>query len=164
MVAAAQRRRPRPYGVRKPKEYQAREPGDIVQMDSLDLRPLPGVVLKQFTARDVVSRWDVIEVHHRATARTATGFLDALQARMPFGIKAIQVDGGPEFMAEFEEACRRRQLRLFVLPPRSPKPSALRASARRLNGCVERAHRTHTEEFYEVVASDFTWRVSSHAS
>ena len=27
-----------------------------------------------------------------------------------------------------------------MLPPRSPK----------LNGCVERAQRTHTEEFYEV--------------
>ena len=36
--------------------------------------------------------------------------------------------------------CQRRGLRLFVLPPRSPK----------LNGCVERAQRTHTEEFYEV--------------
>lgn len=30
-----------------------------------------------------------------------------------------------------------------MLPPRSPK----------LNGCVERAQRTHTEEFYEVTAS-----------
>ena len=36
--------------------------------------------------------------------------------------------------------CRQRGLRLFVLPPRSPK----------LNGQVERAHRTPTEEFYEV--------------
>ncbi len=32
-----------------------------------------------------------------------------------------------------------------VLPPRSPK----------LNGCVGRAHRTHTEEFYEVTESSF---------
>jgi len=65
---------------------------------------------------------------------------------MPFAIKAIQVDGGSEFMAQFEEACQRRGIGLFLLPPRSPK----------LNGVVERAHRTHAEEFYEVVDSDFT--------
>ena len=65
--------------MRKPKEYQAREPGDIVQVDTLDVRPLPGVVLKHFTARDVVSRWDVLEVHTRATATTAKAFLDTLQ-------------------------------------------------------------------------------------
>ena len=109
-------------------------------MDTLELRPLPGVILKQFTARDGVSRWDVIEAHSRATASLAAQFLDTLQQRMPFPIRAIQVDGGSEFAADFEQACRERRLRLFVLPPRSPK----------LNGCVERAQRTHTEEFYEV--------------
>ena len=131
----------RPYAVRKPKGYAVKEPGDLVQVDTLDVRPLPGVVLKHFTARDVVSRWDVVEAHTRATARTAAGFLDALQARMPFPVRAIQVDGGSEFQAGFESECQRRGLLLFVLPPRSPK----------LNGCVERAQRTHTEEFYEVV-------------
>ena len=146
LVYARQRLFMRPYGVRKPKEYGARAPGDIVQVDTLDLQPLPGVILKQLTARDVVSRWDVLEVHRQATAKTAVGFLDTLQARMPFEVKAIQVDGGSEFMAQFEEACQQRGIRLFVLPPRSPK----------LNGHVERAHRTHTEEFYEVVDSDFT--------
>jgi hypothetical protein len=59
---------------------------------------------------------------------------------MPFPIRAVQVDGGSEFAAEFEQACQQRGLRLFVLPPRSPK----------LNGAVERAQRTHTQEFYEV--------------
>ena len=83
-ISARKRHRPRPYAVRKPKEYQAREPGDIVQVDTLDVRPLPGVVLKHFTARDVVSRWDVLEVHTRATATTAKAFLDTLQDRLPF--------------------------------------------------------------------------------
>ena len=64
------RKRPwlRPYAVRKPKDYCVAFPGDLVQVDTLDLRPLPGVVLKQFTARDVVSRWDVLMVASRATA------------------------------------------------------------------------------------------------
>ena len=134
----------RPYAVRKPKGYAVEEPGDLVQVDTLDVRPLPGMVLKHFTARDVVSRWDVVEAHTRATSRTAPGFLDALQARMPFPVRAIQVDGGSEFQAGFESECQRRGLLLFVLPPRSPK----------INGCVERAQRTHAESAtggYEVV-------------
>ena len=124
------------------------EPGDLVQVDTLDVRPLPGVILKHFTAREVVSRWDVVEVRIRATANTATDFLSTLQARMPFPVRAIQVDGGSEFQAGFEQACQERGLRLFVLPPRSPK----------LNGAVERAQRTHTEEFYEV--KDFSLEIA----
>lgn len=49
----------RPYGRRKPKDYQIKEPGDLIQLDTLDLRPLPGVILKHFTARDMVSRPDL---------------------------------------------------------------------------------------------------------
>ena len=46
----------RPYAVRKPKGYGVKEPGDLVQVDTLDVRPLPGMVLKHFTARDVGRR------------------------------------------------------------------------------------------------------------
>ncbi len=99
----------RPYAVRKPKGYEVKDPGDLVQVDTLDVRPLPGVVLKHFTARDVTSRWDVLEAHTRATATTAAGFLDAIQKRMPFPIRAIQVDGGSEFQAGFETECQRRR-------------------------------------------------------
>jgi putative transposase len=134
--------RPRPYAVRKPTQYAVSSPGDLVQVDTVDVRPIPGVVFKQFTARDVISRWDVIQAHSRATAQNATQFLDTLQHRMPFPIRAVQVDGGSEFAAEFEQACQQRGLHLFVLPPRSPK----------LNGAVERANRTHSEEFYQVTA------------
>ncbi len=144
-LSARKRSRNRPYAMRKPKDYAARAPGDIVQLDTLDVRPLPGVVLKHFTAHDVISKWDVIDAYSTATATTAARFLDRLEERMPFPVKAIQVDGGSEYQSVFEEVCQRRGIKLFVLPPRSPK----------LNGGVERAHRTHTEEFYEVTDSSF---------
>ena len=144
-ISARKKRRQRPYAVRKPKEYIAREPGDIVEVDTLDVRPLPGMILKHFTARDVISRWDVLEAHTRATSNTASGFIEAMIERMPFPIRAVQVDGGSEFQDAFEEECQRRGIKLFVLPPRSPK----------LNGHVERAQRTHTEEFYEVTDAGF---------
>src|SRR3970040_2875873 len=143
-VSASKRRARRPYAIRKPKGYTVKLPGDLVQVDTLDLRPLPARVLKQFPARDVVSRWDCLEVYTAATARTATNFLSALGARLPFPVRTIQVDGGSEFMSEFEVACKERGIQLFVLPPRSPK----------LNGHVERAQRTHTEEFWECYEED----------
>lgn len=145
-VSARKARPPRPYAIRKPATYAVTQPGDLVQVDTLDVRPLPGVILKHLAARDMVSRWDVVEVASRATSRTAARFLDALQARMPFPVHAVQVDGGSEFAGVFEQECQRRRIRLFVLPPRSPK----------LNGRVERSNRTHTEEFYEVTELEWT--------
>jgi putative transposase len=144
-VSSRKRLRNRPYAIRKPKEYQAKLPGDIVEVDTLDLRPLPGVQLKHFSAYDVVTRWNILSVGSQATATVASRFLDDIQNRSPYLIKAIQVDGGSEFESIFEEECQRRGIKLFVLPPRSPK----------LNGGVERANRTHTEEFYEITDSSF---------
>ena len=83
----------RPYAVRKPKQYAVSQPGDLVEVDTLEVRPVPGVVFKQFTARDVVSRWDVIQAHRRATAQSATAFLETLLHRMPFSVRALQVGG-----------------------------------------------------------------------
>ena len=71
-AVSARRRIKRPYAIRKPKDYEAVKPGDIVQIDTLDIRPLPWIILKQFTAGDTVSRWDVIEARTRATARRAS--------------------------------------------------------------------------------------------
>jgi transposase InsO family protein len=144
-VSAGKRHRARPYACRKPKDYTAGQVGDLVELDTLDIRPLPGVSFKHFTAHDVISRWNVIGLYNRATATSAAQFLDDLGQRMPFPVRAIQVDGGSEFQAVFEAECQKRGIKLFVLPPRSPK----------LNGGVERAHRTHTEEFYEITDSTF---------
>jgi transposase InsO family protein len=143
-VSVRQRRWTRPYAVRKPANWAITRPGDLVELDTLDIRPLPDRVWKQFTARDVVSRWDVVELGQRATAAAAAAVLDRLAERMPFGVRAISIDNGSEFMAEFETACQARGIALFVLPPRSPK----------LHGAVERANRTHTEEFYEVTTAE----------
>lgn len=132
--------RPRPHAQRLPKGYAVQVPGDLVQVDTLDVAVLPGLRRKQFTARDMISRYDVVEAYSRATAHTAAAFLELLQARMPFAVRALQIDGGSEFHGVFEAACAARGLPLFVVPPRSPK----------LQSHVERAQRTHREEFYEV--------------
>ena len=130
----------RPYATRLPKsKRQPSQPGALVQLDTMHLCPLPNLERRQFTAIDVVSRRAVLGVRSRATATTANAFLAELQARMPFPIQGIQVDGGSEFMAEFETACQAQGIALYVLPPRSPK----------LNGRVERLNGTVRREFWE---------------
>lgn len=93
----------------------------------------------QFSARDMVVRFDGLRAYKRQTSTAGADFLHYLRKKFPFPIKAIQVDGGSEFRDQFEEASRRRDILLFELPPNSPK----------LNGRVERANRT-LREFYEV--------------
>ena len=119
-IATRRRRRQRPYASRKPR---AIAPGVIVQIGTLDVRSLPGVILKRFTARDVVSRWDALSVHSRATAAIATKFLHTMKERLTFPIRAVQLDGGGEFQAGFEAACEQQGIRLFVLPLRSIRPN-----------------------------------------
>jgi len=55
-ISARERQRQRPYAIRKPKEYLVNKLGDIVEVDTLDVRPLPGIILKHFTAHGIVSR------------------------------------------------------------------------------------------------------------
>ena len=76
------RRPPRRHAIRKPAGYLVERPGDLVQVDTLDVR-LPGEAwpFKQFTARDVISRWDTLELDRRASARAATRILEALAKR-----------------------------------------------------------------------------------
>jgi putative transposase len=109
-ITKRKRRLVRPYATRKPKEYKAAKPGDLVQVDTLDVRPLSNVHFKQFTARDMNSRWDVVEAYRSATAGNARKFLDTLIERAPFPVHGIQavsprrtgapgpngVDGGSE--------------------------------------------------------------------
>lgn len=128
----------RPHATRVPVEARRpTRPGQLIQLDTMHLRPLPGVERRQFTAIDVVSRHAVLGVRASASAGTAAAFLAELVARMPVPVQAIQVDGGSEFMAGFETACKARGIALYGLPPRSPK----------LNGRVERLNGTTRREF-----------------
>lgn len=137
-------RHARPYAIRKPNDLVVEQPGDLVQVDTMHLTPIPGVERRHFSALDVVSRYSVVGVRGSATAGTARDFLADVIERAPFPIKAIQVDGGSEFKAEFEIACQERGLALYVLPPRSPK----------LNGRVERVNGTHRREFWECYGDE----------
>ena len=90
-MSVHQRRWARPYAVRTPADWVVKAPGDLVQLDTLDIRPLSTLIWKQFPARDVVSRWDTVELGRRATAAAAAEVLDRLAERMPFPVRAISI-------------------------------------------------------------------------
>ena len=147
MAKRARKRRWKPrYAVRKPKGYKIKAPGDLVEVDTLQVALVPNEIRYQFSARDVVAKFDGLRAYKHLSSMKAAHFLQYLQKKFPFKIKAIQIDGGSEFKKFFEEECEKRDIMLFELPPRSPK----------LNGHVERANRTHREEFYEVEEVDLS--------
>ena len=131
----------RPYAIRKPSEVTFEKPGDVIQIDTVSVALSPKLSIKHFDAYDVHAKWTVAKPYRNATASNAADFLDKVTAEMPWPIKAIQIDGGSEFMAQFEEACAAKGIPLYVLPPHSPK----------LNGAVERCNGAWRYEFYAVV-------------
>jgi transposase-like protein len=128
----------RKHAQRLPKGTKPTRPGELVQIDTLSVNIRPDRAIKQFTAYDPVARFTAAKAFSAATAGCAKNFLEKLLSAFPFKIKAIQVDGGAEFMAEFEQACNDNGLMLFVLPPKRPD----------LNGAVERAQSSWRYEFY----------------
>jgi transposase InsO family protein len=131
----------RPYAIRKPKDYAPTEPGDLVQIDTLDVAIGAGSRFLQLSLVDMVARWTAAELRRGKAAITMRESLMRMEERLPFSLRGIQIDGGSEFKAEFEAYCQERGIQLFVLPPRSPK----------LNGMVERLQRTYRDEFYACV-------------
>jgi len=130
----------RPYAVRlkRGQRLVGTEPGEVVQIDHMSVAVNSQLMVKHFNAVCTFSRWNVAEAYRSATALRASVFIDKLIKNCPFPIKQIQVDGGSEFMAEFEETCRQQGIGLAVLAPRSPK----------LNGHVERINGTWRADFY----------------
>jgi len=119
------------------KDYKTMVLGERVQIDHMTVTK-NGLCIKHFQAWDRQSRFIAANVYSNAKSRSAKRFLLDFVARAPFKILSIQVDGGSEFMAEFEETCAELQIPLIVLPPSKPT----------YNGGVERGNRIFREEFY----------------
>lgn len=141
-IAARRRKRAsqRVHAIRKPWNYDVTFPGDLVEIDTVHITPFPGTRWYQFTATDCVAKHTARVAASRITATAASRLLAVIDERFPYPVQAIQIDGGSEFKAAFEDACAKRGIQLFVLPPRSPK----------LNGQVERMQRTSREEVYDL--------------
>lgn len=119
-------------------KMKAQKPGEMIQIDHMTVALAPDSYIKEFKAVCPVSKQLVARACRQATAHNARDFLRTMIKEMPFEVLSIQVDGGSEFMAEFEEECARLNIPLYVLPPKRPQ----------YNGCVERTNGTSRSEFY----------------
>ena len=134
-------KRPRLQRKKGTRRYSRLVPGDRVQMDVCKITD----GLYQFTAIDDRSRYQVVAVHPRKTAKCTLAFLDQVVEEMPFPIQRIQTDRGQEFFAfDVQDALRERCIKFRSTKPRSPH----------LNGKVERVQRTALEAFWPTVALD----------
>jgi putative transposase len=127
----------RPHARRQRPFERAREPGELIQIDTLhEYSNLHARY--HFSAVDPTRKFAHARLFERASSRSAEGFLHECIERWPDPIRSIQVDNGSEFRGDFERACAKLQLELVTIPPSRPQR----------NGCVERLQRTFRDEHY----------------
>lgn len=117
--------------------YARAVPGERAQMD---LKYLPRGLF-QITLIDDCSRYLAARVIPRRTSAAVCAALPGLLAELPFALRCIQTDNGPEFGLAVTRFLKDRGIRHTRTRPRTP----------RLNGKVERVHRTMQEEFWDGV-------------
>ena len=129
----------------KVKLYEKQTPGHHVQMDVkfLNFTNNDGKRIKryQYTAIDDATRIRALKVYQKHNQENAIDFLDYVIKKFPFRIKMIRTDNGHEFQARFHWYCIDKGMEHVYIKPGSPK----------LNGKVERSHRTDKEEFYQLL-------------
>jgi transposase InsO family protein len=130
----------------KTKRYAKKVPGHHVQVDVkfLRFRTDDGTTVRrfQYTAIDDATRIRALKVYGRHTQQNAINFIDYVIDKFPFRIHTIRTDRGHEFQAQFHWHVEDKGMRHVYIKPRSP----------RLNGKVERSHRTDKEEFYQLLS------------
>ncbi len=114
-------------------------PSERIQVDTTKIAP--GIY--QYTAIDDCTRFRVLGIYSRRTARNSVRFLEErMIGELPFPIQRIQSDRGVEFFGlEFQQAMRNNSIKFRPIRPRSPH----------LNGKVERSQKTDKIEFYPTV-------------
>jgi transposase InsO family protein len=126
---------------RKPKQiwirYAKAHPGERAQMD---LKYLPRGLF-QLTLIDDCSRYLAARVIPKRTTAAVCAALPGMLEQLPFPLRCIQTDNGSEFGQTLTQLLSRLGIRHVRIRPRTP----------RLNGKVERVHRTMQEEFWDAV-------------
>lgn len=126
--------------------YEKQVPGHHIQVDVKFLRfqdPSGQPVRRfQYTAIDDATRIRALQIYDRHNQQTAIRFIDHVIARFPFRIHTVRTDNGHEFQALFHWHLADLGIGHIYIKPRTP----------RLNGKVERSHRTDDIEFYQLLS------------
>jgi transposase InsO family protein len=120
------------------KGYTPRQPGDLVQMDTVSIFTA-GVKRYIFTGLDISTRFAFAHTYKSNSSANGKDFLGKFIEVAPFTVRNIQTDNGSEFMKHFAECCREKRLVHFYNYPKHPQS----------NGHLERFNRTIQEQFVE---------------
>jgi putative transposase len=105
--------------IRKPKDYQVSNPGDLVEVD---VKHLPNLGERRygFVAIDVVSKQACVYVGSSITAKQ--GAIAWKRAVHQLGLpKAVLCDNGSENLGAFAALVKEQQIPLYFARPRTPK-------------------------------------------
>jgi transposase InsO family protein len=128
------------------KRYEKQVPGHHIQMDVkfLKFKDSTGKKVKryQYTAIDDATRIRALKVYKRHTQKNAINFVNYVIKKFPFRINTIRTDNGHEFQSGFHWHLGDLGIRHVYIKPGTP----------RLNGKVERSHKTDDIEFYQLLS------------
>lgn len=102
-------------------------------------RFVDGVTLYVYNAVDIHTRFEFSFGYHTDKSITTVDFFKMLELVCPYKICTVQTDNGHEYLGDFEQYLKTRSVKQVFIYPRCPK----------INGYVERANRTLTEEFLD---------------
>ena len=125
------------------KDYKAKEPGDLVQIDAITIF-MNGIRRYLITAIDIKTRFSFAYSYKTLSSNTAKDFMIRFQEVAPFTITHIQTDNGKEFHKYFREYVKSQNIVHFYNYPRSPK----------MNSFIERFNRTIQDQHVSWHMSD----------
>jgi putative transposase len=120
------------------KGYTPRQPGDLVQMDTVAIFAA-GVKRYIFTGLDISTRFAFAHTYKSNSSANGRDFLEKFIEVAPFNVRSIQTDNGSEFAKHFADYCHSKRLTHFYNYPKHPQS----------NGHLERFNRTVQEQFVE---------------
>ena len=109
-----------------------------LEMDTI-LRFVDGIRYYFYCAVDVKGKFAFVLPYEHLNSQNTVDFFKKVEYVFPFPIKTVQTDNGLEFLGDFEDYLKKRNiLHVFIYP-----------RCCRINGVVERFNRTLQEEFID---------------
>ena len=117
-----------------------KEPG-YIEMDTI-IKFFNGIKIYILNAIDISNRFQFAYAFRISSSRNTVAFFKRLETVYPYetGIHVVQTDNGFEFLGEFDEYLKKRNIKHNFIYPGCP----------RINGFIERANRTLQEEFIDM--------------
>jgi transposase InsO family protein len=127
-------------GLRRARVRYAPKPTGVgyLEMDTV-LRFVDGIKYYFYQAVDVKGKFAFSWMYKHLNSQNTVDFMKKIEYVFPFPIKVIQTDNGLEFLGDFEDYLKKRNISHVFIYPRCC----------RINGVVERFNRTIQENFID---------------